>query len=440
MLLCGASVVRFANGFVDPFKEQKDFVLAAIYIGQTGSVQWHTLYQNRNERKVCYRTEEFDFNKPVDRIKFALRLYNFYFAIGGESNAKSQIAAYKCQVNSHMPKLKSFYTGRGTKRDATNSGEGNARPRMRPRGDDPTELEAHGYIVEPDRIETEDGIFESLRKLPSNLLTVFRPSDPDTMLVAKKIRKESNELEILRLIHLIQPQSEHIITLLDSFHGQSSSWVILPKIMNNVEDWLWYDLNQFSPHLSPVCWGIIKGLAYLHEHHIAHRDIKPENLLVDHKFCLKIIDFDVAVQVRDDDEEVDDHCGTEGWVAPEIEMRSPTYSPIKADRWSCGAVILYIFGRLRQTDTMLETIAKKLKADTPEQRLSLVEWPKWSQPAPVVHVGTVMKRQWSRSSDEETLVELGNDDIGRKRSRIDKPYVDSLAIAVGIHHGGTDIQ
>lgn len=84
------------------------------------------------------------------------------------------------------------------------------------------------------------------------------------MLVAKKIRKESNELEILQFIHLVQPQSEHIITLLDSFHGQSSSWAILPKIVNNVDDWLWYDLKQFSLHVSQVCWGLIKGLAYLH--------------------------------------------------------------------------------------------------------------------------------------------------------------------------------
>ncbi|KAF4565627.1 hypothetical protein EYR40_002306 [Pleurotus pulmonarius] len=142
---------------------------------------------------------------------------------------------------------------------------------------------------------------------------------PQTMLVAKKIRRESNELEIFRLIHLLQPQSEHVITLLDSFHEQSSSWAILPKIRNNVEDWLWYDRKPFLPHRSPVCWGLVKGLAYLHKYHIAHRDIKPENLLVDDKFCLKIIDFDVAVQVRDDDEEVDDQCGTEGWVAPEIE-------------------------------------------------------------------------------------------------------------------------
>ncbi|KAL4255504.1 hypothetical protein AB1N83_012113 [Pleurotus pulmonarius] len=145
MLLCGASVVRFANGFIDPFKQQKNFVLAAIYIVQTGSVQWHTLYQTRNERKVCYRAEEFDFNEPIDRIKLALRLYNFYFAIEGESNANSQLATYNYQVNSHRPKLKSFYTSRGTKRDTPDSGEGNARPRARPRGDDPAELEAQDY-------------------------------------------------------------------------------------------------------------------------------------------------------------------------------------------------------------------------------------------------------------------------------------------------------
>ncbi|KAF4568189.1 hypothetical protein EYR40_010410 [Pleurotus pulmonarius] len=393
MLLCGASVVRFANGFIDPFKQQKNFVLAAIYIGQTGIVQWHTLYQNSNQTKVYYRTEQFNFNEPIQRVKFALWLYNFYFAVGGGSDAHSGIAAYNYEVHSHRPKLSSFHTGQGLKRAATDSDEGDARARARPRGDAATELdelEAHGYTVEPDRIETEHGTFEALRKLPPNLLTVFRRSDPSAMLVAKKIREGSDELEILRLIHRMRPPSDHIIALRDSFHGQRASWVVLPKITNNVEDWLWYDPKRFAPHFAPVCWGLIAGLAYLHKHHIAHRDIKPENLLVDHTFCLKIIDFDVAVQVRDADEEVDDHCGTEGWVAPEIEMRVPRYSPIKADRWACGAVIVYILGRVRRTDAVLEAIAKKLKVDAPGKRPSLVEWwPRWSQhqPAPVVRVG-----------------------------------------------------
>lgn len=52
MLLCGASVVRFANGFMDPFRQHKNFVLAAIYIPQSGVVSWRTLYQNRNQTEV----------------------------------------------------------------------------------------------------------------------------------------------------------------------------------------------------------------------------------------------------------------------------------------------------------------------------------------------------------------------------------------------------
>ncbi|KAL4260995.1 hypothetical protein AB1N83_009025 [Pleurotus pulmonarius] len=425
MLLCGASVVRFANGFMDPFKQHKDFVLAAIYIPQSAVVKWYTLYQNKNQAEVYYRAETFDLHEPVGRIKFMLRLYNLSFAFDDNGDASYQIEVYKLRIAGHVPKLKTFYTDRGTKHDATGSDESDARARARPREDVNTELEAHGYEVEPDHIETEHGTFESLRKLPSNLLTVFRPSAPNTMLVAKKIRKESNELEILRFIHRIQPQSEHIITLLDSFHGQSSSWAILPKIVNNVDDWLWYDPKQFSQHISQVCWGLIKGLAYLHEHLVAHRDIKPANLLVDHKFCLKIIDFDVAVQVRDDEDEVDDHCGTDGWVAPEIEARLPTYCPIKADRWSCGAVILFIFGRARQTDTMLEGIATKLKVDAPKDRPPLVEWPAWSQlqAALAVDAGTSGKREWSPRLGEETPAEAANEDTGKKRARIDKQHV-----------------
>ncbi|KAH8981237.1 kinase-like domain-containing protein, partial [Lactarius hatsudake] len=91
---------------------------------------------------------------------------------------------------------------------------------------------------------------------------------------------------------------------------------------------------------------LIKGLAYLHKHRIAHRDIKPDNLVCDDVFRLKIIDFDIAIKVQDENTEVDKYCGldrgTEGWTAPEIGKEdgpTPMYSPIKADRWSCGRVL-----------------------------------------------------------------------------------------------------
>ncbi|KAI0286413.1 kinase-like domain-containing protein, partial [Russula brevipes] len=83
---------------------------------------------------------------------------------------------------------------------------------------------------------------------------------------------------------------------------------------------------------------LIQGVAYLHQCNIAHRDIKPDNLVVDREFCLKIIDFDVAMQVKDENQEVDNSCGTKHWMAPEVEKKL-RHSPIRADRWACGRVL-----------------------------------------------------------------------------------------------------
>ncbi|KAH9077086.1 hypothetical protein EDB83DRAFT_1674015 [Lactarius deliciosus] len=58
---------------------------------------------------------------------------------------------------------------------------------------------------------------------------------------------------------------------------------------------------------------------------------------------LKIIDFDVAIEVQDENTEVDEYHGTRDWTAPEMgeeDGPTPMYSPIKADRWPCGRVLL----------------------------------------------------------------------------------------------------
>jgi serine/threonine protein kinase len=131
---------------------------------------------------------------------------------------------------------------------------------------------------------------------------------------------------------------------------------------------------------------------YLHKHCIAHRDIKLDNLVVDRDFCLKIIDFDVAMQVKDED---DDCCGTKHWVAPGVEKSPLMYSPIKADRWSCGRVILYILDELGKEHELLRAIARKLEAHNPKQRPSLLEWHTWVA-APlqgVPNVGEVGERR-----------------------------------------------
>ena len=94
--------------------------------------------------------------------------------------------------------------------------------------------------------------------------------------------------------------------------------------------------------------------------------------MVDEEFCLKIIDFDVSMRVKDEDEVVEGQCGTKGWMAPEIEGKS-MYSPIKADRWSTGKVLLYLLDRFGEQDTVLRaTASTKLTAYNPDRRPSML--------------------------------------------------------------------
>ena len=163
-------------------------------------------------------------------------------------------------------------------------------------------------------------------QMPDHILTVYRPMDSNKEFIAKNVREDSNELEILRLFDTFPLKSDHVISLIDSFHG----WAILPKMVA-VKGYVEYAPNLSGGKVSQICSGFIKGLAYLHEHCITHRYIKPDNLLLSKNFCLKIIDFDLTVRVKDQDEEVDDQCGTRHWMAPEVE-KELRYSSIKADR------------------------------------------------------------------------------------------------------------
>jgi serine/threonine protein kinase len=90
---------------------------------------------------------------------------------------------------------------------------------------------------------------------------------------------------------------------------------------------------------------LIDGLTAVHGQGFAHRDVKPGNLLFDARGQLRLTDFEFAADCSDSPT-FNPHCGTVGFTAPEVAMRTE-FDPLKADVWACGCVVfLMVTGRL----------------------------------------------------------------------------------------------
>jgi serine/threonine protein kinase len=328
----------------------------------------------------------------------ALELYNLSSTWHDDKDTKLQVN----KLNLAVENIKVSHQLQGfsnrSKRPSTDTG-GDDRPSNKSKTSDAAEqLEDSGYEVVPDVLETDGGTWELIDKVqhrnhfsipdvaptivvqpPPHVRIVYQRRDPNkTEFIAKHIRKGSNELAIHEYLQSRPSQSPHIISSIEAVPSTTREWLILPKLHSIGDQWF-LDENGAASRVR-LCWGLIEGLAYLHEHKVAHRDIKPGNLVCDNDFNLKIIDFDIAIKVLDENTLIDKYCGTEGWTAPEIGMQGQPramYSPIKADRWSCGCVILrHIMVRITvgKGDHRLSKFADQLMAKDPQQRPSLLSF------------------------------------------------------------------
>ncbi len=161
--------------------------------------------------------------------------------------------------------------------------------------------------------------------------------------ILKKVRSDLNELKILEYLRTIEPSCKYIVRLVETVSSNIGTCIVLPKRHSvDLELRLFPDYGSVRGRLIEFSRNLLEGLSFLHEHKIAHLDIKPRNLVYTDDFLLQIIDFDIAVQLADINDQIDEYCGTKDWMAPEIgEENGPrhSYSPILADKWSCGRVL-----------------------------------------------------------------------------------------------------
>ncbi|KAJ2916572.1 hypothetical protein MD484_g3857, partial [Candolleomyces efflorescens] len=179
----------------------------------------------------------------------------------------------------------------------------------------------------------------------------------------------SDEVVTMHLASRGPSPSPHIIALKEHLVVDTETYLIFSQL-NRIYEW-----TVIQRKIKQPCQSLIKGVAYLHANGVAHLDLQMDNLVYDEAGTLKIIDFDSAVRVRDEEQEVVGYRGASEWTAPEVgEENGPEqrYSAIKADRWAVGR-LLEVFLKYEPSSD-LSAFADELMADDPNERPSLVQW------------------------------------------------------------------
>ena len=185
--------------------------------------------------------------------------------------------------------------------------------------------------------------------------------------VVKMLHPYSNELEILRHLHQIDSVYNHTIPLLMTLELNKGTFILLPKATPLDQG---FALGMFHSEVVDFSQQLIEGVAFLHHCGVAHLDIKPQNIVA----CpnqLFIINFDISVHVDGPNALIDCWCRTPGWMAPEIGCQDwprCSYSPIRADLWSCGLVLQYLASNSAVKENPFKILTRQLLNKTPQLR------------------------------------------------------------------------
>lgn len=88
---------------------------------------------------------------------------------------------------------------------------------------------------------------------------------------------------------------------------------------------------------------LVNALEYMKGKGVAHRNLKPENILLDSKYHIKLCDFECALIVTNDCQELttkkvsSKFVGTAEYISPEILLNLP--SGPASDIWALGCII-----------------------------------------------------------------------------------------------------
>ena len=154
-----------------------------------------------------------------------------------------------------------------------------------------------------------------------------------------QFKEDSYFNEVKALCNLQHP---NIISIYDFFLIGNFSFIILEYCPGgNLIEKIKKEKNLKENEIKLIFKQLLSALEYCESKGISHLDIKPSNILIDKHNRPKLADFGLSKLILPG-EKIEIFRGSKPFMAPEIFSKKE-FNPYKADIWSLGCTILYLY-------------------------------------------------------------------------------------------------
>ena len=170
----------------------------------------------------------------------------------------------------------------------------------------------------------------------------------NTNIAIKKLKSITDAVDLKRVLREVMImkycQHENIITLYDViFHINKNRqlkkigdiYLVMEKMDSDLQKIIFSKQELSDDHYQFILYQILRAIYYLHSANIIHRDFKPSNVLINEDCTIKLCDFGMSRNLKENDLTLTEYVVTRYYRAPEIMLSSHHYCK-KIDVWSVG--------------------------------------------------------------------------------------------------------